>query len=120
MVTGPGRIDTLEAGLARLAAAEGGTVEPLVVILDQAVPAWLASLVDAAAARGAAVVVQAAAPHGLAGEALAGWEIGVCTAALAAGVSDVVGVDARRVARVREVDAALAAHAPQRAPEVAS
>ncbi len=106
--------------MARLATAGGRPVEPLVVLVDEAVPAWFGDLVDAARASGAAVVVQAAAPHGLAGEALAGWEIGVCTAALAAGASDVVGVDARRVARVREVDAALTAHAPQRAPEVAS
>lgn len=120
MVTGPARIDTLEAGLARLAAASRGPVVPLVVPVRAVVPAWLEDLVVAADAAETAVVVDAAAPRDLAGEALAGWEIGVCTAAFASGAADVLGVDPRRVARVREVHASLAAHGPAPAPEVAS
>jgi hypothetical protein len=120
VVTGPARIDTLDAGLARLAAAGRGPAVPLVVPVRAVVPAWLEDLVVAAAAAETAVVVDAAAPHDLAGDARAGWEIGVCTAAFASGAADVLGIDPRRVARVREVHDSLAAHAARRAPEVAS
>ena len=54
-------------------------------------------------------MVEAVAPEGLAGEALDGWEIGIATAALLAGAADVTGIAPQRLARVREVDAALAA-----------
>ena len=71
---------------------------------------------------GSTVVVEAEPPAALEGEALDGWEIGVCTAALGAGAADVLGVDPLRVARVAEVIARLAAPAPATAtaPEAAS
>lgn len=114
MVTGRVRIDSLEAGRTHLGAVAVGDPAALVVLVRRSVPPWLATLVAEAA--GQPVIVEAAAPAGLVGEALAGWEIGVATAAFAAGAVEVEGIDPRRVARVREVTALLAAHAPQAAP----
>lgn len=62
-----------------------------------------ADLSGAIAAEARPVVVHLAAPAELAGEALAGWEIGAATAALLAGAVDVTGVDPVRLARVRTV-----------------
>lgn len=107
MVTGPARIDSLAEALARLAAPPRPSGEAVVVTVDRTVPTWLPDLVAAARAERTAVVIDARHPAHLGGEALAGWEIGVCTAAFAAGAADVLGVDPRRVARVREVDARL-------------
>lgn len=122
MVTGRARVESLEAGLAYLAGLGDGAGSELIVPVRYAVPAWLADLAAAAAVVGSTVVVEAEPPAALEGEALDGWEIGVCTAALGAGAADVLGVDPRRVARVDEVIALLDAHAPATAtaPEAAS
>ncbi|WP_421119375.1 hypothetical protein ACE2AJ_18765 [Aquihabitans daechungensis] len=119
MVTGRARIDSLEAGLASLGDHPGAPGAELVVPVRSSVPPWLADLVAAAAVVDATVVVEAEPSAELSVEALDGWEIGVCTAALQAGAADVLGVDPRRVARVHEVTALLAAHAPHPAPEAA-
>jgi hypothetical protein len=103
------RIDSLEAGREHLRGAEAGRSDVFVVAVADAVPGWLGSLVRAAAGVEVPVVVEAVAPEGLAGEALDGWEIGIATAALLAGAADVTGIAPQRLARVREVDAALAA-----------
>jgi hypothetical protein len=116
VVTGATRIDSLESGLARLADRSGGVGSELVVPVRDVVPDWLADLVSAASLVGATVVVEAEPSAELVGDALDGWEIGVCTAALAAGAADVLGVEPRRVARVHEVTALLAAHAPEATP----
>ncbi len=89
------------------------------VTVQEAVPGWLTALVAAARAVGASVVIEAEAPSDLAGESLAGWEIGVCTASLGAGAAEVTGISPHRVARVREVDALLAAAARRATPETA-
>lgn len=122
MVTGAARIDTLEDGRARLRGLDAASGADLVVVVRSVVPAWLEELVAEAAAGGSRVLVAAEPLPDLAGEALDGWEIGVCTAALAAGAADVVGIDRKRVARVREVGELLAAHAPApvAAPEAAT
>lgn len=119
MVTGAARIDTLEDGRALLRGLDAGSGSDLVVVVRSVVPAWLPQLVTAAIEAGSRVLVAAEPPAELVGEALDGWEIGVCTAALAAGAADVLGIDRRRVARVREVGDLLAAHAPQPAPAAA-
>lgn len=120
MVPGRARIESLEAGRRALDQVAPGERAHLVVPVAEAVPSWLADLVVTAAGAQAEVTVEAEPPADLEGEALDGWEIGVCTAALAAGATEVAGIDPRRVTRVREVWAALAAHAPQPAPEPAS
>lgn len=114
---GRARIESLQAGLA--AAAGPGTTD-LVVPVSGSVPAWLGDLVHGAAAADGEVrvLIEAEPPADLEGAALDGWEIGVCTAAVAAGVDDVLGVDPQRVTRVRQVGVLLAAHAPQPAPEL--
>ncbi len=118
MVTDRVRIDSLAAGREHLAHARLAPGAVLVVPVDRRVPTWLAELVDAAHAARASVVVEAQTPADLEGEAAAGWQIGVCTAALAAGADDVVGVEAQRVARVRDVTASLDAARAGGAPEV--
>lgn len=120
MVTGRARIDSLEAGQAHLAGGQGAVSEELIVPVRAVVPVWLADLVAVASVAGSTVVVEAEPPADLVGEALDGWEIGVCTVALAAGAADVLGVDPRRVARVHEVDALLGAAASPVTPETAS
>ena len=70
------------------------------MVVTDAVPADLAEVVAAASGP---VVVRAQAPVGLAGETLAGWEIGVATAALQAGAATVEGIDPERLRRVRAV-----------------
>lgn len=112
MVTERARIDSLEAGLSVLAAAVPGSAPALVVTVHTSVPEWLVDLVHAARSGHGAVVVEADPAPELFGDALAGWEIGVATAALDAGARDVIGIDPARVARVREVVASLAAAAP--------
>lgn len=102
MVTDRVRIDSLAAGRAHLANAELAAGSVLVVPVDRAVPPWLAELVAAARLVGATVLVEAETPAGLDGEPAAGWQIGVCTAALAVG-AEVAGIDPQRVARVREI-----------------
>ena len=119
MVTGASRIETLEDGLGRLRGVDAGSGSDLVVVVRSVVPAWLEPLVTEAIEAGSRVLVAAEPPPGLVGETLDGWEIGVCTAALAAGAADVLGIDGTRVARVREVGDLLAAHAPQPAPAAA-
>lgn len=119
MVTGAARIETLEDGRARLRGVDAGAGADLVVVVRSVVPAWLEQLVVEAGRAGSRVLVTAEPPADLAGEALDGWEIGVCTATLAAGVADVLGIDRTRVARVREVGDLLAAHALQPAPAAA-
>lgn len=114
------RIESLEAGGSALSAAPDPAETGLVVPVSTAVPTWLGALVEAASAAGAAVFVEAEPPADLEGEALDGWEIGLCTAALAAGAAGVLGIDPQRVRRVREVDGALAAHAPGASPEPAA
>jgi len=119
VVTDRVRIDSLAAGREHLARAQRVPGSVLVVPIDRTVPAWLGELAAAAHVVDATVVAEARRPADLVGEAGDGWEIGVCTAALAAGADDVTGIDARRVARVRDVTACLdAARAP--APEDAS
>lgn len=106
MVTDRVRIDGLAAGRDHLAGdrPEGSV---LVVTIDQRVPYWLGELALAATEVGAIVIVEAAAPDGLEDEARAGWEVGVATAALAAGAVDVAGIAPERVARVREITASI-------------
>lgn len=126
MVKGAARIDTLEDGRAHLRGLDAGSGSDLVVVVRSLVPAWLEQLGREATEAGVRVLVAAEPPAALAGEALDGWEIGVCTAALAAGAADVEGIARTRVARVREVGDLLAAHAPSAAsasvpaPEAAS
>ena len=94
-------VETLTAGRRALAGTpDGARVE---VVVADTVPGWLGDLVADAAGRGITVVVVADPPTHLAPEALAGWEIGVAAASLAAG-AEVVGIDARRLARVAAVD----------------
>lgn len=119
MVRGRARIDSLAAGRDLLAGEAIGVGDPLVVPVVDAVPAWLGELVTVAASRGVEVLVEAEPPADRDGEALDGWEIGVCTAAFAAGATDVVGVDPQRVARVRTVTAQLDRAAARPAPEPA-
>jgi hypothetical protein len=119
VVTGATRIEGLEAGRARLADGSVGAGSELVVPVRDVVPAWLVDLVSEAGLVGASVVVEAEPPADLEGEVLDGWEIGVCTAALGAGATDVLGIAPRRVARVREVGDLLAAPAPVAEPGVA-
>lgn len=104
MVTDGAQTTSLADGLAALADAADRT-EPLTLVVPvvEAVPPWLVGLAAAAHDQGARVLVSAEPPAGATGEAADGWEIGVCTAALAAGVDDVVGIDPRRVTRVRAV-----------------
>lgn len=71
----------------------------MIEVADE-VPADLATVV---AGSEVPVVVHLAAPSHLAGDALAGWEIGAATAALLAGAATVTGIDAARLARVRAV-----------------
>ena len=101
MAVGPARIETLEAGGALLAA--GSLDQPLVVPVHEVVPGWLPELVVQVHRRGGTVVVSAEPPPVLTGESLDGWEIGVCTAALQAGVDQVTGLTTERVRRVRAV-----------------
>lgn len=81
-----------------------------VVEVTSEVPADLAATI---ASFDAPVVVHLAAPAHLAGDALAGWEIGAATAALLAGAATVTGIDAVRLARVRTVVDHLQAGAPE-------
>ena len=111
MVTDRARIDSLEAGRVALDAQEGTDHLELVVSVRSTIPPWLIELVVVATARGSVVLVEAEAPPGLPAETLAGWEIGVCTAALTAGAIEVFGIAPSTVARVREVIGALAAAA---------
>lgn len=120
MVTGPARINDLEAGRELLVGGSVGGGSTLVVPVRAVVPSWLVELAAEAADLGIDVLVEAEPPADLDGEALDGWEIGVCTAALASGAADVIGVDPRRVARVREIGDLLVAHASQVAPGSAS
>ncbi|WP_426572231.1 hypothetical protein [Aquihabitans sp. McL0605] len=87
------------------ALAKAGDVVDLVlaVVVRATVPAWLGAAVERAHRAGRSVIVIAEPLGDPAGEELAGWEIGVATAALAAGVDEVRGIDARRVERVRTV-----------------
>lgn len=103
MVTDRVRIDSLAAGQARLAEAGWVPGTVLVVTVERTVPPWLRPLVAAARRGEAPVVVEARTPADLDVEPAAGWEIGVCTAALAAGADDVTGIDPQRLARVREI-----------------
>lgn len=124
MVTGRVRVETLEDGRAALAGSATPAALVLEVAVDQRVPAWLGDLVALARSAGASVSVVAVAPSAVTAagdEALAGWEIGVCTAALAAGADEIVGIDPTRVARVRTIVGALAtgsAPVPVEASEV--
>jgi hypothetical protein len=88
----------------------------LEIVVTDAVPDDLAVTV---AATPGPVVVRAQAPAALVGDALAGWEIGVATAALLAGAAGVEGIAPERVRRVRAVVDALGAAEVHRAPEVA-
>ncbi len=108
MVTDGVRIESLAAARAHLASPDGPR-SVLVVPVAETVPAWLADLVREAGAGHADVVVEAVAPGGLTADQRAGWEIGVALAALQAGVGEVRGIPARRLARVRTVVDALAA-----------
>lgn len=99
--------------------------QPAIEVTDE-VPADLAATI---ASSDAPVVVHLAAPAHLAGDALAGWEIGAATAALLAGAATVTGIDPARLARVRTVvdhlqpDAAEPSHAapePDPAPATAA
>jgi hypothetical protein len=74
------------------------------------VPADLAATI---ASSEVPVVVHLAAPAHLAGDALAGWEIGAATAALLAGAATVTGIEPARLARVRTVVDHLQAGAPE-------
>jgi hypothetical protein len=109
VVTQRARIDSLEAGLELLA---GPHPAGLTVVAHTSVPDWIGELVDAARAAGVTVAVDAAPAADLTGDALAGWQIGVATAAFTAGVDAVHGIDDRRLARVREVVRSLADAAP--------
>ncbi|MGN6692993.1 MAG: hypothetical protein ACTHN0_02355 [Aquihabitans sp.] len=117
MVTDRVRIDSLALGQEHLSQTGPGAGSILVVTVVRVVPPWLAALVEGARAAAASVIVEAEAPTDLDDESRAGWEIGVCTAALAVGADDVIGVDAQRVARVREINDRLAAAQPRTAPE---
>jgi hypothetical protein len=119
VVTDRVRIDSLEAGQAHLAQSGSDGRAILVVTVARVVPVWLSALVEEAHAAAASVVVEVEAPADLDDESRAGWEIGVCTAALGAGTDDVVGIDPKRVARLREVTVRLAAARPHAAPELA-
>lgn len=81
----------------------------LEIVVTDTVPDDLEATVAAAPGP---VVVRAQAPGGLVDDALAGWEIGVATAALLAGAARVEGIAPERVRRVRAVVDALHAAAP--------
>ena len=119
MAVGPARIETLEAGDALLAA--GSLDQPLVVPVRDVVPGWLSELIVEVHQRGGTVVVSAEPPPALTGESLDGWEIGICTAALRAGVDQVTGVSTERMRRVRAVlDSLERAAAAGTAPDEAA
>jgi hypothetical protein len=75
-----------------------------VIEVTDVVPADLAASV---ASSDVPVAVHLVPPAHLAGDALAGWEIGAATAALLAGAANVTGIDPARLARVRTVVAHL-------------
>ena len=89
-----------ELGAALAAPGDG----PIVVSVPAPLPTWIASAVAQVRAAGRSLVVEVVDP-GDGGEARAGREIGLLTALLELGVEpvEIVGVDARRVARVAEV-----------------
>jgi hypothetical protein len=93
-------VDTLEGGRDLL--ASGVDQGRLAVVATASVPKWLDLLVQEAAAASVTVVVIARRPDGLDGDAIDGWEIGIVTAALAAG-AQVEGIAERRVARVASI-----------------
>jgi hypothetical protein len=95
-------VDTLEGGRDLL--ASGVDQGRLAVVVTASVPRWLGRLVQEAAAASVTVVVIARCPDALHGEAIDGWEIGIVTAALAAG-AEVEGIAERRVARVASIHA---------------
>lgn len=121
-------VESSEQALAVLAAAQttaSARPDSLIVPVRTAVPDWLAEVVQAAGAQALAVDVLLEPDHVIVGEPGTerrdGWEIGAITAALSAGIRNVVGADHRRVARVRAVLDLLAAAASATAatPEVA-
>ena len=120
MVTEGVRIESLAEGRTHLAAGSAAESGCLVVPVREVVPGWLAELVDAAGAAGVAVVADAVGIEGASADQRAGWEIGVCTAALAAGVADVRNVAPQRVERVRAVLGSLGHAVEAAAPETAS
>lgn len=120
MVRGRARIESLEAGRDALAEGIAGGGEALVVPVADTLPGWFERLAIEAAAQGVAVLVEAEPPADRDGEVLDGWEIGLCTTALTLGADDVLGIDPRRVARVRTVVDTLDAAAPLPTQEPAS
>ena len=110
MVAERTRIENLAA--AEAVFEQATTAAPtLVVPVEHALPAWLDALVDRAHAAGTTVAIGAEPPSDWSDDRRAGWEIGVCTAALHAGVDEIVGIAPQRVNRVRAVVAAIDAAA---------
>ena len=114
-------MDSLEDGIAVLAVADLDAMPALEVAIAESAPPWLGELVGAAHRAGATVTVVATRNDGPAAEeAIAGWEIGICQAALLADVDEIDGIDPQRVRRVRTVLAALATGSAPSVPTEAS
>ena len=117
MVVEHARVESLAEADEVLARAATPADLVLVLVVRTVVPAWIGALVSQAHAAGHGVMVVVEPEGDPAGDVLAGWEIGVCTAALSAGVDEVRGIDAKRVERVRTVVGLLdGAGAPEAAP----
>lgn len=88
-----------------LRASAPAVAAPLVLVVPivEVAPPWLAEAVVRAHASGATLVVSLEPTSPGVDDRAAGWEIGVITAALAAGADDVLGTSPERVARVGEV-----------------
>ena len=107
MVTEPARTESLEAARAILSDPSSAGAGVVVVPVSEAVPSWLAELVVEAHAAGCRVAVSAEPAAIRDRDAQEGWEIGVATAALSAGVDELVGIADARRRRVQVVVAAL-------------
>ncbi len=104
------RVEITTAGAARAAVVAAADADPvcLVVPIGDAVPDWLAEVVDLVRSSDDELLVRLEPPSGLDAESVAGWEIGVLTVVLGLGITSIEGADPHRRHRVEAVLAALA------------